>query len=61
MTETDIKVDDRVRAFHPRMFGVIKEGDVTKVGRKYVIVNFGALGGGTFRVAFRDIVSVVAR
>lgn len=50
---------ERVRAFHPRKLGVVNHGAVVKTGRKYVHVDFGALNGGTFKVAFRDIVERV--
>ena len=56
----EVKEGDRVQAFHPRMFGVVKEGEVVRVGRTWARVDFGELNGGVFRVALRDIVSVVA-
>lgn len=48
----------RVRAFHPQMFGVIKEGKVVKVGSKYARVNFGDLLG-ELRVPLRHVVEVL--
>ncbi len=48
---------DRVRAFHPRMFGVVKVGTVRVVGRKYIHVDFGDMLGGTFKLNPQDIVS----
>jgi hypothetical protein len=50
------KQGERVRAFHPRRFGVVNHGTVVWVGRKYVLVDFGQLLGGSFRVSMRDVV-----
>lgn len=52
-----IKVGERVRAFHPGMFGVVKEGEVTKVGSVYLYIDFGELLGGVRRVRFEHVVS----
>jgi hypothetical protein len=49
-----------VRAFHPARFGVVNTGRVVSVGTKYAQVDFGPLLGGTFRVAFRDILEVTS-
>jgi hypothetical protein len=48
-----------VRAFHPRMFGVIVYGTVERVykGGNYYLVDFGPIHGGKFLVAQRDIVA----
>lgn len=53
----DIYPGDTVRAFHPRMLGVIVYGTVVSVGRIYVRVDFGPIHGGKFNVRFRDIVA----
>lgn len=50
----------RVRAFHPQMFGVVKEGNVTGVGSKYVRVNFGDLLG-ELRVPHAHVTEVLER
>lgn len=54
-----IRVGDRVKAFHPAKFGVVNEGDVVKVGSKYVHVDFGELGGGVRRVPHVHVVEKV--
>ena len=51
-----MSVGDRIQAFHPRRFGVVNYGTVTKIGTKWVYVDFGPLLGGVFKVAPRDIV-----
>lgn len=56
MTITNYKVGDLVRAFHPAEFGVVRDGRVVKVGRKYVTVDFGSLRGGQYRVIPAHIV-----
>ena len=56
MTEP-YKVDDVVRAFHPGMFGVVKEGKVAKVGSVYLYIDFGELLGGVKRVRYQHVVS----
>lgn len=50
-TIADFKVGDNVQAFHPRMFGVVLYGTVTKVGRTWLHIDFGAIRGGTFKVS----------
>lgn len=55
-----VRKGDRVRVFHPRMFGVIKEGVVDTVGTKYVWIDFGALNGGLFRVTPKHVVEVIS-
>ena len=54
---TKFKAGDTVRAFHPGMFGVVKEGTVAKVGRKYLYVDFGQLLGGVIRIRPTDVVT----
>ena len=54
-TIADFTVGDNVQAFHPRMLGVVLYGTVTKVGRKYLTVDFGSLRGGAFRVTVADV------
>jgi hypothetical protein len=51
MIDTTYKVGDRVKAFHPRKFGVIDHGTIVAIGHKWIHVDFGVLHGGTFRVA----------
>lgn len=41
LTLDDVQVGDTVNAFHPRTLGVIYQGEVTRVGRRYVHVRFG--------------------
>jgi hypothetical protein len=55
-TLADLTVGDNVQAFHPAMFGVVLYGRVTKVGTKYVHVDFGPIRGGVFRMAPNGIV-----
>lgn len=55
-----IKVGERVKAFHPGTLGVVKEGEVAKVGSVYVYVDFGELLGGVKRVRYEDVVEKVA-
>lgn len=43
-TLSDVHVGDAVRAFHPLTLGVVYMASVTKVGRKYVHVQFGIDG-----------------
>lgn len=38
------RVGETVRAFEPRTLGVVKEGTVLKVGRKYLTIDFGLTG-----------------
>ena len=49
----------RVRAFHPQMFGVIKEGTVVRVGSAYCQIDFGDLLGGARKVPLRHVTEVV--
>jgi len=44
---------ETVRAFDPRTLGVVKEGKILKVGRKYLTVDFGLTG--ICRVHERDL------
>ena len=53
-----IQVGERREAFHPRMFGVVKVGEVTKVGSKYAHIDFGELLGGVVRVPLRDVLGL---
>lgn len=48
---SDLKVGDRVRAFHPHTLGVIHAGDVVKVGRKWVHVRFTVSGDRVYKLA----------
>lgn len=50
----------RVRAFHPGMFGVVKEGEVVKVGSKYAHVDFGEMLGGIKRVPMTHVVERIS-
>lgn len=50
-------VGSRVSAFHPGRFGVVNEGTVVGVGRKYLRVDFGPMLGGTYKVRLADVVS----
>ena len=50
------KVGERVKAFHPQMMGVVKEGTVVGRGSKYVRVDFGELLGGIKRVPHAHVV-----
>lgn len=52
-----MKAGDEVKAFHPREFGVVREGRIVKVGRKYVHIDFGSIRGGTFKVLPKYIVN----
>lgn len=47
-----------VRAFHPAKFGVINHGTITKIGSRYVYVDF---GNDIRRVNPMHIVEVVER
>lgn len=47
---------ERVRAFHPAEFGVVREGTVVGVGRVYARIDFGPMRGGTWRVVWRHVV-----
>lgn len=47
------RAGETVRAFDPRTLGVVKEGTVVKVGRKYLTVDFGLTG--ICKVAERDL------
>jgi len=53
----EIKNGYRVRAFDPRTLGVIKEGSVLNVGRKYARIDFGLTG--PTRVRLADVVEVI--
>jgi hypothetical protein len=35
-----LKVGDEVKFFHPGMMGVIKDGEVEKIGSKYIYVKW---------------------
>lgn len=54
-------VGDRVRAFHPGMFGVIREGLVTWAGQTRVRVNFGETLGGSFQVPREHVTAIIDR
>ncbi len=55
-TADDFHVGDNVQAFHPHMLGVILYGQVVKVGRVWLYVDFGEIRGGVFRVSpTRDV------
>ena len=56
-----LAVGDRVAAFHPGRLGVVNEGTVKTVGRKYVHVDFGELLGGTWKVPFADVLHLADR
>jgi hypothetical protein len=51
-----LTVGTTVKAFYPGMVGVVKEGTITKIGSKYIYIDFGDLLG-TKRVLSRDIVA----
>lgn len=53
-----IRVGERRLAFHPRMFGVVKVGEVVRVGSKYADLDFGELLGGVVRVPLRDVLGI---
>lgn len=53
----DFKVGDTIQAFHPRMLGVVLYGEVVKVGRLWLYVDFGALRGGKFKVGVQDVIA----
>jgi small-conductance mechanosensitive channel len=55
-----IEVGQTVRAFHPRRFGVVNEGTVTKIGLRHVSIDFGPLLGGTLHVPIRDVLAVTS-
>lgn len=57
MTER-IMVGERRLAFHPRTVGVVKVGEVVKVGSKYAYIDFGELLGGVVRVPLRDVLGI---
>jgi hypothetical protein len=57
----DFAVGHRVRAFHPRRFGVVNTGEVVKIGRKWLYVDFGPLLGGTFKVSPAHVVERMGR
>lgn len=44
------KPGDRVRAFHPQMVGVVKEGTVEAVYHNCLMIDFGQLLGGIYSV-----------
>ena len=56
MIATNYKIGDLVRAFHPAEFGVVRDGKIVKIGRKWITVDFGSLRGGEYRVAEGHIV-----
>ncbi len=59
MNAADLTAGDRVRAFHPRRFGVVDYGTVISVGRKYARVDFGELLGGICRVPLDHVLETV--
>jgi hypothetical protein len=56
-----ISKGDTVKAFHPRMFGVVKTGTVVGIGPKWARIDFGELLGGVFHVPRAHIVEVELR
>jgi hypothetical protein len=56
MSAHGYRAGDLVEAFHPAMFGVVKVGRIAIVGRAYLHVDFGPLGGGVWKVSPRNIV-----
>lgn len=56
----NFKRGNRVRAFHPGRFGVINYATVTKVGSKYLYLDFGEILGGIRRVHPIHVVEIVA-
>lgn len=50
----DFRVGDRVWAFHPATLGCLHWATVTKVGRKWLHVDWHV--GGTGRVPARDVI-----
>jgi hypothetical protein len=54
----DFQAGDTVKAFHPRMFGVVCHGTVALVGRKWLHVDFGTIRGGTFKIVAADVVEL---
>ena len=54
------RTGELVRAFHPLTLGVVRTGRIVRLGRKWVTVDFGELGGGTLRIARRDLVEPAA-
>ena len=59
MNAPSLKAGDRIKAFHPRMMGVVKEGTVERVGRSYLHVNFGSILGGTVQVPYAHFVEKI--
>ncbi len=59
MVAATFKAGQHVRAFHPLMFGVIKDGIILSMGTKRAKIDFGQLNGGTVLVRIRDIVETV--
>lgn len=53
----DYVTGDKVRAFDPRTFGVVKVGRIVSVGRTWARIDFGITG--TARVRIADIVGRV--
>lgn len=53
-TLNDFKVGDRIKAFHPHTLGVMHWATITKVGRKYLTVDW-HITGRTGRVPPRDV------
>lgn len=50
------RVGEVVRAFHPGMLGVVKEGRIARIGSVYLYIDFGDLLGGVKRVAYKHVV-----
>jgi len=51
------RIGQEIRAFHPRMLGVVLPCTIVRIGRKYLSVDFGEIRGGTFRIYPEDVVS----
>lgn len=58
-TPVEIRVGDTVRAFHPQTLGVVKYGEVLRVGRKHADIDFGLTGRTVVRRT--DVLEVTER
>ena len=59
MDAATFKAGQHVRAFHPLMFGVVREGIILSIGTKRAKIDFGQLYGGTVLVRLSDILEEV--
>ncbi len=59
MDTATFKAGQHVRAFHPLMFGVVREGIILSIGRKRAKIDFGQLNGGTVLVRLAGVIEVV--